>query len=174
MNKTFYQKIYSKQADFYRRHKVALTALKTANTLCTLLVVAGYIALCLITLLPSAQPTKYDYLRVLGAPALCFVTASAARIFFDRKRPYERTEEEGGVIPLLHKKTKGHSFPSRHAASAFVIGTVAIAYMPPLGIGLLVVGLIIDYTRFSTGVHFPTDLLAGSLWGAALGLLAFL
>ncbi|MBQ8885969.1 MAG: phosphatase PAP2 family protein [Clostridia bacterium] len=174
MEKTSYQKIYERQAAFYKKHAWAMLALKIANPITTVLIVAGYLAFCLIVLLPSSEPTKWDFLRVLGVPALCFITASCARIFFDRKRPYERTAEEGGIEPIIHKTTKGHSFPSRHAACAFVIGTAALAYLPLLGVGLLIVGLMIGYIRFTSGVHFPTDLLMGALWGTAFGLLAFI
>lgn len=174
MKPTTYQKIYEQQAAFYKKRAWATKLLKIANPVSAAVIAAGYLALCLLALLPASHPSKGDFLRVLGAPALCFITASCARVVFNRKRPYERSADEGGIEPIIHKSTTGHSFPSRHAACAFVIGTAAIAYMPPLGAGLLCVGIVIVYVRFASGLHYPTDLLAGALWGAACGLLAFI
>lgn len=174
MNQSAYQKIYERQAAFYKKRAWATKLLKIANLVSAALIATGYLALCLLTLLPVSHPTKGEFLHILGAPALCFITASCARFVFNRKRPYERSTDEGGIVPIIHKTTSGRSFPSRHAACAFVIGTAAIAYMPPLGAGLLCVGFVIVYVRFASGLHYPTDLLAGALWGALCGLLAFI
>jgi membrane-associated phospholipid phosphatase len=38
----------------------------------------------------------------------------------------------------------------------------------------LALGAILAYTRFAEGVHYPSDVLVGAVFGIAFGLLAFL
>jgi len=42
------------------------------------------------------------------------------------------------------------------------------------GAGLLVCSLALAYIRFALGLHYPSDLLAGSIVGAGVGALMFL
>lgn len=105
-----------------------------------------------------------------GVPLLCLLTVSLLRNLFDRKRPYEGA----GIVPVIEKKKKGHSFPSRHLASAFVIGTVFLPYCLPAGIVVLSAGAVLGYVRFAAGVHYPSDLAVGALLGALFGALVFI
>jgi undecaprenyl-diphosphatase len=60
------------------------------------------------------------------------------------------------------------SFPSGHAASAFAFANgVSIAF-PEAGIPLNGLAALVAYSRVHTGVHYPGDVLAGSVTGAAL------
>ncbi|MBQ5926413.1 MAG: phosphatase PAP2 family protein [Clostridia bacterium] len=161
-------KIYEKQAKFYRAHPIAKKILLSVNILSTVGVFCSYIAYCVYALFVK-DPKTADYLRLLGVPALGFLLASLLRIFINRPRPYERDVE-----PLVKKQRIGRSFPSRHGASAFVIGTTLCSYLLPLGIAVLILGLGFCYVRFATGFHYPSDLYAGAIIGVFVGLLAFL
>jgi undecaprenyl-diphosphatase len=59
------------------------------------------------------------------------------------------------------------SFPSGHAASASAFGTVATA-SPEAGLPLSAAAALVAYSRVHTGVHYPLDVIAGSLTGATL------
>lgn len=63
---------------------------------------------------------------------------------------------------------KTRSFPSGHAASGFAFAT-GVATEAPLAGGLLTaLAALVAYSRVHTGVHYPSDVLAGAVIGAAL------
>ena len=165
-----YRKIYERQASFFKRRPPLLTLLKVLD-ICTLVAVVGaYIALCVYTLaLSEPRFDKKVLWEVCGIPAVCLSIVSFLRGVTKRPRPYEE-----GIEPLHGTNGTQNSFPSRHAASAFVIGGVMIAYMPPLGLAVLLVGLLILYLRFTVGWHYPSDLLCGAGLGIACSLLVLL
>ena len=61
-----------------------------------------------------------------------------------------------------------HSFPSGHSASAiaFVAGIATEA--PGVAAPLSVAAAVVAYSRVHTGVHYPGDVIVGSLVGAAI------
>jgi membrane-associated phospholipid phosphatase len=58
------------------------------------------------------------------------------------------------------------SFPSAHAASTTA---AAIALSPLLGPAVLIAPVVMGTGRILLGVHYPTDVLAGSALGALAG-----
>lgn len=108
--------------------------------------------------------------RVLLTPAISFVLVSVFRDRFNAKRPYEAL----GYHPLIPKNTKGHSFPSRHVFSIMVIAMMFWYILPPVGIGLLLCGVLLAVIRVVGGVHYPKDVFAGALIGILCGLIGCL
>lgn len=111
----------------------------------------------------------------LGGTVLCFAAIGTKLIkkVIDRARP--------DILPLIEKTTE--SFPSGHATSATIfygmLGLVLILitkkYWKKTVIGLAVLVLIgfILMTRIYLGVHFPTDVIGGFLYGIASVFLSF-
>lgn len=60
------------------------------------------------------------------------------------------------------------SFPSGHSAAAFAFADGAGRVMPAASIPLHGLAGLVSYSRVHTGVHYPLDVLAGSLIGSAL------
>ncbi len=64
------------------------------------------------------------------------------------------------------------SFPSGHAASAFAFAAGVASALPQAGIPLSAAASLVAYSRVHTGVHYPLDVVAGSVTGMALAPLA--
>lgn len=64
------------------------------------------------------------------------------------------------------------SFPSGHAGSAFAFATGVAHELPTAGIPLQAAAAVVAYSRVHTGVHYPLDVIAGSVTGSALSPIA--
>jgi undecaprenyl-diphosphatase len=85
------------------------------------------------------------------------------------RRP--RPDRLGAGIPLARHvpMPSSSSFPSGHAASAFAFAGAAGRELPLAGPPLRLLAATVAYSRVHTGVHYPLDVVAGALAGAAVG-----
>ena len=86
------------------------------------------------------------------------------------KRP--RPEGEWGQI---YRSSDPHSFPSGHAARATML-TMLILVAGPFWLGLVMIiwALLVVISRIGLGVHFVSDILAGTILGILFGGVVFL
>ena len=83
----------------------------------------------------------------------------------DRPRPFSASLVAARVIQVPAPTTT--SFPSGHAATA-VAGTMALARVWPAARWAMAgLAALIAFSRIYVGVHYPTDVVAGALLGAA-------
>ncbi|MFJ3923965.1 bifunctional phosphatase PAP2/diacylglycerol kinase family protein [Streptomyces sp. NPDC090022] len=61
------------------------------------------------------------------------------------------------------------SFPSGHAASAFAFAAGLALDHPGWGVAVAPVAALVAFSRVYTGVHYPSDVLAGAALGVAAG-----
>lgn len=83
-----------------------------------------------------------------------------------RRRP-DRTAEQVPEIRHVPMPTST-SFPSGHAAAAFAFATGVGSVLPPVAVPLRGLAAVVGWSRVHTGVHYPGDVVAGALTGAAL------
>ena len=76
------------------------------------------------------------------------------------------------AIDLLVKNPKDYSFPSGHTWSAVTGAWVATAANRKFGYVAIPLAIVLAFSRLYLFVHFPSDVLAGALLGALLGILA--
>jgi undecaprenyl-diphosphatase len=90
-----------------------------------------------------------------------------AKRLFPRRRPDRPTH---GVPVVRHvSMPESTSFPSGHSASAFAFAEGVAVTAPAVGSALRLLAAAVAYSRVHTGVHYPGDVLVGSLIGMASG-----
>ncbi len=105
---------------------------------------------------------------VVQFASISFLAATVLIIKFRIKR--RRPEGEWGRI---YRFTDPHSFPSGHAARAFLIATIAAGLGPTwLAIALWIWSPLVALARVAMGVHYLSDIVAGALFGILIALIA--
>ena len=64
------------------------------------------------------------------------------------------------------------SFPSGHAASASAFAAGVAQELPTVGVPVYAAAALVGYSRVHVGVHYPLDVIAGSVVGSALAPIA--
>ena len=84
----------------------------------------------------------------------------------NRHRPDRVTAE----VPITRQVAmpRSTSWPSGHSASAFAFATGVGAAWPAAGVPLTALASLVAYSRVHTGVHYPSDAIAGTVSGVAL------
>jgi len=86
-----------------------------------------------------------------------------------RIRPYDFDP----TITLIIPPEIEFSFPSGHSLAAFEGAVSIFLYRRRWGIPALVLAALTAFSRVYLQVHYPTDVICGSLLGAAFAVLAF-
>lgn len=74
-------------------------------------------------------------------------------------------------LDMVSKLSKGPgeildpSFPSGHAAYAFMMAVILVSWFPNNWISFYIIAGFIGWTRIYLGLHYPTDVLTGALIG---------
>ncbi len=168
--KNKYVALYQKNADFLNKRPRLKKAVILYNGYVSLLFVLAFAGLWIYGIC-SPDFIYRDFVKLFCVPALAFFISSVLRSMIDRPRPYD---ERGAGITPLKKKESSNSFPSRHLASASVIAMAFLPYAPVISGILFALSLGLGYSRFALGWHYPSDLIAGFLLGAIIGLGMFL
>lgn len=153
-----YEEFYEKISKPYRSHPEYL---QNADIFFALVFYISY-PLLLIYIWMSCR-NKIIFYIVL--PALFFLLCTVIRKKLNFPRPYEKY----GISPIIHKNTKGKSFPSRHVFSATLIAMTVLSIVPVPGCILYIFSVIEAYIRVAGGVHTPKDVLAAFVSGSILG-----
>jgi len=91
----------------------------------------------------------------------------AVKSVWSRQRP----DRARAGVPVRRnvKMPVSTSFPSGHAASGFAFAAAIGHDQPWLGLALRFLSATVAYSRVHTGVHYPGDVVVGSLIGEGIG-----
>jgi len=140
-----------------------------------------WIALCIIMIIVSK--TRYMGITSFISLAINYIiTNLIIKNAVGRTRPYEVIKG----LKLLIEKQDDYSFPSGHSASAFAVVAVMFyltyiakiykdrdeeKFIKILTDVSVICAFIIAYTRLYVAVHYPSDVVAGTVIGIIVGFL---
>jgi undecaprenyl-diphosphatase len=110
--------------------------------------------------------------RRAAACGLASVAATAAFVnvvvkpLSRRRRPDREAQDVPDARQV--RMPMSRSFPSGHTAAAVAFASGAGNVLPLAGVPLHGLALLVSYSRVHTGVHYPSDVLAGALLGAVI------
>lgn len=136
----------------------------------------AFVFLSLLTIFIIYAPKIWEAL--ICASLVSVVFCSLFKKLFSVPRPAVKIDHNSFVI--VGKTLSGHnSLPSGHSMTVFTILTILLfAFMPSEKykkiiwiISVLMIGLVLVFTRVGVGAHYPLDVMAGSIIGYISGLL---
>ncbi|MCL5004376.1 MAG: phosphatase PAP2 family protein [Patescibacteria group bacterium] len=89
------------------------------------------------------------------------IIAEALKFFISRPRPFSALN----LQPLIDANGVNASMPSGHAAFYFALATAIFFFNKKAGWRFFAAALLTGIARIFTGVHWPTDILAGAIIG---------
>ncbi len=121
-------------------------------------------ALILLWLFSDPAWKQWEVVEFFGILGLAGVVL-AIKFLVRRERPQG---EWGGI----YRNSDPHSFPSGHAARAFLIAVIASAFGPIwLFAALWIWAPLVALARVSMGVHYVSDVVAGAVLGVIVALI---
>lgn len=101
------------------------------------------------------------------------IAATSALVNLALKRTVVRQRPDrvaAAVSKARHvRMPRSTSFPSGHSASAFAFATAVGHAWPPASVPVHALATAVAYSRVHTGVHYPGDVVAGSVVGLIVG-----
>lgn len=114
------------------------------------------ISLFIITIKGKIAERKAFILFLISLPILILLI-KLIHLFYFEPRPYITS----GILPLINHNRADASFPSRHAALAFIMALPYFYYKSRWANILIFLAAWIGISRAYVGVHYPLDILGG-------------
>ncbi len=121
-----------------------------------------------IALLFSKKTRQIGIMSLLALLCSFIINNLVLKNLIARIRPYDVLS---GVLLLIEKQSD-FSFPSGHTASSFSVAVIIFKELPlNYGIPAILLAVLIGISRLYLGVHYPSDVLCGALFGSIIAIL---
>lgn len=117
---------------------------------------------------------------VVGAVALGLILVNGINLgivkpFVARPRPLNNVELHGLVVSVQHYTASGYSFFSSHTANAFVVAVFFCLLVRDRIFSVLMItwSVMVSLTRPYLGVHYPSDVLVGMIFGSGVAVFIY-
>lgn len=124
----------------------------------------------IVIFLSTKEYKKVGKVMLIGFILNLIIVNVLLKNIFDRSRPFQVVGNFDLLIPPLNDG----SFPSGHSSYAFTFFAIILFMIKSKSLKIFtgVLAFLIAFSRLYLYVHFPTDVIAGSLIGFLLGVLA--
>ena len=137
--------------------------------------------LSLFYLVIKNNETMGQIFLVVACTLLCIFLAtgmaeSVVKPFVARLRPSNDPDIKYSIDIVDNMRETGYSFFSAHAANTFSLAIFFSLLVKDKFFTAFMIGwsLLNCYTRLYLGVHYPSDIVVGLLWGTVCGLLSYM
>lgn len=111
---------------------------------------------------------RFNGIAIISAFTITvLITEFIIKPLFMRERPFMLNPEH----VLLVSEPFGSSFPSAHSSSSFASAVQFFGINQKAGIAAVIIAALVAFSRLYLYVHFPTDVLAGTIIGIITGIL---
>jgi undecaprenyl-diphosphatase len=117
--------------------------------------------------LRSSRSDLLGALTALAAAGVALALNLALSHLWARPRPFVA---HPATVHMLLAHSRDASFPSDHAAAGFAVAVVLFRQHVRLGWTALALAALMSFARVYVGDHYPGDVLAGAVIGAAVAL----
>jgi undecaprenyl-diphosphatase len=108
------------------------------------------------------RPLRQAAYRAAWAGMVAIVLSLLLGLAFARTRPFRASDDVQLLIP---PPASTYSFPSTHTSVAFAVAAALLYGDITLGLVALVIACLVAFGRVATGVHYPSDIIAGVITG---------
>lgn len=119
-----------------------------------------FILLCLII-----TKQRRVFRRLLLLYGIQSAIVYSLKFLIQRQRPFHFLQEMASKLSKGPGEILDPSFPSAHAALAFMMATLLAYWFPRYRILFYIAAGFIGWTRIYLGLHYPTDIFVGALLG---------
>lgn len=117
----------------------------------------------------SKKYSRTGFAAIISLTASLIVCNAVLKNIFKRIRPYDRHEM---ISRIISQKTDS-SFPSGHSSASFA-AAVTFLLSPQInilfGVAAVILAILTAFSRLYVGVHYPSDVAAGSLLGIIISI----